>query len=295
METLSLAIIVLIISALLYAWKKEMLISQMIVVINFIVFLLLFLPSLFPINFSRKLIFYDLAFNPSYLISGSKMYTLFTSLFLHGDVLHILMNMLFLLLIGIPFEQRIGRKTFAFLYFSTGICACLFFSIFEWGNQVMLIGASGAIFGLLGAFAALYPRDKVVMPLPSPIIFFVKMPVIVAALLFTSIETLYTFSNISDGIAHTAHIGGLISGIALSQFIKKRKVKEEKFDFLPLEAYITTERQKEIFRKAKEADVPEVREAWLSYLLRELKCPKCGGGIKKDGTCKNCGFFMKNQ
>lgn len=292
MEFLSLMIILFIIIALLYAWKRNALISQMIVIINFVIFLILFISPLF-FNFSRGDIYQDLAFDPSYLVSGSKMYTLFTSLFLHGDVLHILMNMLFLLLIGIPFEHRIGRKAFSLLYFSTGISASLFFSVFEWGSHVMLIGASGAIFGLLGAFAALYPRDKVVMPLPFPIIFFVRMPVILAALVFASIETLYTFSNISDGIAHTAHIGGLISGILLAKLMKKEKGKEEKFDFSSLKPYITTEKQEEILRKAMEADVPEVREAWLSYLLKELKCPKCGGKINKNGRCKNCG--IKNQ
>ena len=291
MEILSLAIIIFIIASLSYAWKKDILISQMIVVVNFIIFLLLFIPSIFS-GFSRNAVYYDLAFRPSYLISWTKTYTLFTSLFLHGDILHILMNMLFLLLIGIPFEQRIGKKAFASLYFLTGIFASIFFSAFEWGSQVMLIGASGAIFGLLGAFATLYPRDKVVMPLPFTLIF-VRMPIILAAVLFASIETIYTFSNVTDGIAHTAHMGGLIFGIVLSQFMKKKKVKEEKFDFSSLEAYIMNERQKEMFRKAREADVPEVREAWLSYLLKELRCPKCGGKISKDGTCKNCGF--KNQ
>ncbi len=296
MNLLSVVYIIIILAGLAYAAKRKILISQMIVVINFIIFfLLVFTSPTFSTGSSP--ISQDMAFRPSYLEVGgiSHLYTLFTSMFIHGGVLHILMNMIIFLLIGIPFEQRVGSMRFAAVYFATGIFGALFFSIFNWGSDVMLVGASGAIFGVFGAFAALYPRDKVVMPIPLPIMFFVRMPVIVATIMFASLETVYTISGISDGVAHLAHIGGIVSGISISVFMRKEKhVNTGIINFDALERLINNEKQRDTFIRAKEADLPEVREAWLSQLLKELRCPKCGGKLErnKEIRCKNCGYRL---
>ncbi|MEA2054274.1 MAG: rhomboid family intramembrane serine protease [Candidatus Thermoplasmatota archaeon] len=293
MNFLSIISVFIMLFGLAYAAKKKILISQMIVVINFIIFFLLILTS-HGFSTAYSPIFSDLAFKPSYLEDITHVHTLFTSIFVHGDIFHILMNMIVFLLVGIPFEQRVGSRKFAAIYFATGIFGAIFFSIFNWGSNIMLVGASGAIFGILGAFAALYPRDEVVMPIPFPIILFIRMPVVVATLLFASMESIYTFSGISDGVAHLAHIGGIISGILLSISIRKKADHERPagVNFNVLETLIHNEEQREIFEKIKESDVSEVREAWLSYLVKKLKCPKCGGKLVggKGIHCKNCGY-----
>lgn len=303
MDMISIVITIFILVALTYAWRKKMLISQMIVVVNFIIFIVLLISSK---NFSitSSTVAADLAFRPSYLNSLSSLYTLFTSMFIHWGFLHIIGNMIVLLLIGIPFEHHVGMKKFVFIYFLGGIAGTLFFSIAEWSSTTLTGGASGAIFGILGAFAAAYPWDEVVMPIPAFIVFFVRMKVIVAAVLFGLLQIVlaiaeqYFPSRELGGIAYLAHLGGLVAGIILSIILIKKKVPQTKaeFEFKTLEGKLTTEKQKEIYRKIKEADLPEVRDAWLSHLLKELKCSQCGGRIKKDGYCINCGHRLtKNR
>ncbi len=294
MNVMSIATILVIMLGLAYSARKKMLVSQTVVIINFIVFFILIFTSR-SFYAGPSPVFHDLAFRPSYLEAGGlpHTYTLFTSMFVHSDILHILMNMIIFLLIGIPFEQRVGSGRFAIIYFLSGMMGAIFFSAFNWGSDVMLVGASGAIFGVFGAFAALYPRDKVVMPIPLPIMFFVRMPVIVATIMFAALESLYTLSGVSDGVAHLAHIGGLVSGIALSAFARGEKAESTgRLNFDLLEGFVSTDEQREALARAREADLPEVREAWLSYLTKDIRCPKCGGKLERDGgiRCKECGY-----
>jgi len=260
---------------------KKFPVSNAIVIANVMIFLLTFYNI--PLE--------NLAFRPSYLYTP-KIYTIFTSMFLHGDFYHIFFNMLGLIFIGFPLEQEIGAKKFAIIYFSSGFFAALIFSLINGGNSY-LIGASGAIFGILGAFAAAFPFKRIAVPLFMPVILFLRLPVIVVALLYAGIETLYTFSGVTDGIAHSAHVGGFIAGVFLSPLIRvKMEIHEKKLNLDEFEPFIQNERQRKILERAKEADEEEVREAWLSFLLKDLKCPKCGGGVEvKNGLrCKKCGY-----
>ncbi|RLB80865.1 MAG: hypothetical protein DRH15_07190 [Deltaproteobacteria bacterium] len=280
MEAISWIIVAVILMFLALPAVKKFPVCQSIIIANLVIFLL----SLYklPLN--------DLAFRPSYLFT-SKSYTIFTSMFLHGDFYHIFFNMLGLLFIGIPFEHEVGRKRFALVYFVTGFFATLAYSFLSPGDSY-LIGASGAIFGVLGAFAASYPLKKIVLPLFMPIIIFIRLPVVAVALLYAGVESLYTLSGVTDGIAHTAHLGGFVAGGFLSPLMKVKVEKARKIeaeDFLP---FVRDGREREILQKAMDADEEEVKEAWLSYLAREVRCPKCGGEVEfRDGVrCKKCGY-----
>lgn len=295
----SLVACLIIVGGLAYAARRRILLSQTIIVVNFVVFFLMMLTSAAPFSLSMGTspVFQDLAFKPVYLQQPLQLYTLFTSMFIHANFLHILMNMIVFLLVGVPFEQRVGSTRFFALYVVTGIAGALFFTAFDpmvsLGSTVSLVGASGAIFGILGSFATLYPRDQVVMPLPVFIILFIRMPVIVATLVFAGMETLYVFSGISDGVAHLAHIGGLVSGIALAAAIgKPPEVTTEKLPLDRLATLVTTDRQRELLERVREADEPEIQEAWLSTLLRELECPECGGTLvhRRGIVCRRCGW-----
>jgi len=282
MSILSFLAIGIIIACLAYGLRKNVQFSQLIIIANFLVFIL-------AIFSQENKLLYDLGFRAIYIDEPAKLYTLFTSMFIHFDIGHILMNMIVFLLIGTTFESLIGKKKFIFIYFVTGICATLVFSIFHLNDAILLGGASGAIFGILGAFAASYPRTQVFIPL----FLFIRMPVIFAALLFAGLETVYVLSGITQGVAHEAHLGGLVTGIILAAILIRRKSSPTRnaINFKNLESLVTTQRGKKILERAKEADVPEVRDAWLSYLAKDLTCPKCGKKLQfdKDIVCE-CGY-----
>jgi len=290
----SLIAFLIIVGGLAYAAKQRILMSQAIIVVNFVIFFLLMLTSpTLSFSTAQSTVFKELAFQPSYLQDVPQLYTLFTSMFVHANFVHILMNMIVFLLVGVPFEQRIGSSRFFVLYVATGIAGALLFTAFNIDSTVALVGASGAIFGILGSFAALYPRDQVVMPLPVFIILFIRMPVIVATLVFAGMETLYVFSGIADGVAHLAHIGGLVSGIFLAVAVGKPPgITTERLPLDRLAAVVTTERQREVLERVRAADEPEIQEAWLSTLLRELECPECGGTLvhRNRIVCRRCGW-----
>ncbi|MEM1514272.1 MAG: rhomboid family intramembrane serine protease [Candidatus Thermoplasmatota archaeon] len=272
-------IILTIIISLIYGFIKKVPLSLILIILNIIIFIITI--------FYRNLI-EEFAFSPSYLRNSPKIYTIFTSLFIHGDFYHLISNMIGLFFIGFPFENEIGQKKFFLVYILSGIFSSIAFSIFSSSNHY-LIGASGAIFGLLGSFAALYPTKKVVVPLPF---MFVGMPVLLFAIIYASIETIYTFARITDGIAHSAHIGGFVVGVLSAPFLRRKFVFERSFDLNKLEELLQNERQRKIFERAKEAREKEVRDAWIKYLIKEIKCPECGGEIELDGEikCKKCSY-----
>jgi len=182
---LSLICICIIIGAIVFAYYKKFMMTYALLIANFIIFV---------ITIIDPRVIYELGFRPMYLSLEylPQLYTLFTSMFLHGGFAHILGNMIVFLFMGMAFEQRIGWKNLLVIYLITGVCGALTHSILSFldptsSPSTVLIGASGAIFGILGAFAYSYPRDEVVMPIPLGIIMvFRRIKVIYAALIFAS-------------------------------------------------------------------------------------------------------------
>ena len=129
-----------------------------------------------------------------------------TYLFLHGGVLHLLFNLITLWMFGLAIEAQWGSREFLKYYFITGIGAGLFNVLLDPGSSAAVIGASGAIYGLLVAFAMLYP-DAVVW-----VWFFIPMRARTMALLFGVIEFLTSLSGGGSGVANLAHLGGMLVG-----------------------------------------------------------------------------------
>ena len=149
---------------------------------------------------------------PQAVLTGLRIWQPVTYLFLHGGIGHILFNMLVLWMVGVQLERLWGLRFFLRYYFITGVGAgvativagLLPFAFSEPTYLAVTIGASGAIYGLLMAFAIYYPRAPILMffLFPVPAKYFVM---IIGAITFLSVPR-------SAGVAHIAHLGGLVVG-----------------------------------------------------------------------------------
>ena len=145
-----------------------------------------------------------------------------THMFLHADFWHILLNMWALYILGPDCERELGRTRFLIFYFSTGIGAAIFHSIATPYKRIPCIGASGAIFGLLAAYAVFFPKRKLGIWIGVGFIF---VPAYIFAILYAFVETLYVLSGVTDLVAHTAHIGGFLVGVTFAFVHKKARRK----------------------------------------------------------------------
>ena len=178
----------------------------------------------------RQMSAYDLfVFNYGYRPSEPSLVTLFTSMFLHGGLLHLLGNMLFLWIYGDNVEHRLGGILFVVWYLVTGAAATLFHAAFASGSPVPLVGASGAISGVLGFYFMWFPHNRVRVLIF--LFFFIRVFVFPARLVlgfyivFSNIlPFLVTQSQGGGGVAHGAHIGGFLTGLAVAFVMDRREI-----------------------------------------------------------------------
>ena len=284
---LPLIAILIMIGTLVVAYWRKLMMTYAIIIANFLVFVL----SIFYPNE----IIGDLGFRPAYLSIDQlpQLYTLFTSMFVHSGFLHILGNMFVFFFMGVAFEQRIGRKKFLVIYLITGICGALTHSALNLNSGIPVVGASGAIFGILGAFAYAYPRDEVVMPVPLGIMLIMRIKVIYATILFAILETVVVIFSVQDSTAHFAHLGGLVSGVLLAAVLIGKKAekmkqsnnpgsadymqinKSDAINFSHLAELVKTPEMKKIFQHIEKENVLQVRNMWLDHFLEKVTCPVC--------------------
>jgi membrane associated rhomboid family serine protease len=146
---------------------------------------------------------------------------LFTSMFLHGGILHLLGNMLFLWVFGASVEDHLGHLPYLMFYFICGLGAGLAHIVANWGSHIPSIGASGAISGVMGAYIVLFPRSKILTLVPIIIFFFtVRLPAVLILGYWFVIQALSGLSSLGDadqtGVAWWAHIGGFLLGAFLA-------------------------------------------------------------------------------
>jgi len=150
--------------------------------------------------------------------------SLLTGIFLHGSLFHLLGNMLYLWIFGNNVEDFLGLVRFSFFYLTCGIAASLIQVAFSPNSQVPMIGASGAIAGLLGAYLVLFPSARVKTLV---FLFFYITVISVPAWIILGIWFVLQLFNIGlgGGVAWFAHIGGFLIGIGLimSQIKRRRK------------------------------------------------------------------------
>lgn len=147
-----------------------------------------------------------------------------SSMFMHGDVMHIFGNMLFLWIFGDNLENLLGHIRFAVFYLVCGIAAALAQVVMEPNSAVPMLGASGAISGVLGGYLILFPQRRVRAIIFN---FLTTVPAFVALGLWIGYQILLGFLTPAGqgGVAYAAHIGGFIAGVALIKvFSLGRKV-----------------------------------------------------------------------
>lgn len=239
--------------------------TQLIIVNLLLYFVGIFLLSIYGEEFVLNYV----ALTPSLVLSGKSLWTFLTSMFMHGSFFHIFANMFSLFFIGRFLEKIIGRKRFFWTYMISGIIGGLFYvgaALIFGGLDIPAVGASGAIFGLLGVLAVLVPYSKVYLiagPLIVIVLQVVLMPFLpesvlpafsffVNFLILLMIFSLFSFRSsfrriavpvelpmwllpiiaivplaiigmfVSLPIGNSAHLGGLVAGLAYAFYLRKK-------------------------------------------------------------------------
>jgi len=178
----------------------------------------IFVGALLAGVFDRTIV--EFGMRPAEVLAGREPHTLFTSMFLHGGILHILGNMWYLWIFGDNIEDVLGRGKFLLFYLGAGLVASFAHALSVPGSMIPTIGASGAISGVLGAYLVLYPRARVhtaifafwiihlvTIPAAAMIGFWFVWQVLAASVTW--------MAGIPTGVAYLAHIGGFIAGMLL--------------------------------------------------------------------------------
>jgi len=186
--------------------------------------------------------FFEYGAVPDYLMQGKSLYTLFTSMFMHGGFLHIIGNMLYLFIFGDNVEDRFGHIKFLILYLMFGVASGIAHSwiIFQFNPSVAwvpAVGASGAISGVLGAYILFYPRANVVTLIFLG--YFATTAKIKSVFYLGFWFFLQFFSGVFNpygGVAYWVHIGGFIAGLLAAFLFKitapQKRLPERTFDLV---------------------------------------------------------------
>jgi membrane associated rhomboid family serine protease len=152
--------------------------------------------------------------------------TLVTSMFLHGGWMHLLGNMLYLWIFGNNIEDAMGHAKFVVFYILSGILAALSHALTDPSSQIPMVGASGAISAVLGAYLLLFPRAHVLVLLPMIGMTRVAAGVVLGMWFITQlISGGMSVGATGGGVAFFAHIGGFIAGMALIGLFKRKEVR----------------------------------------------------------------------
>jgi len=209
--------------------RRRPYVTVALVTVNTAVFVYFYLQG--PLAFNRAVA--ELGFRPIDLLGG-RLYTLATSMFMHGDLLHLVGNMLYLYVFGGAVEARTGSARFLLFYLACGVAASLIHAFVEAAAHhplnIPCVGASGAISGVLGAYLLFFPRSSVevmalsllglplILPLPAAafialwFMFQLWMGLLTLALPYVV------------GVAFWAHVGGFAAGILMATRFKRRRV-----------------------------------------------------------------------
>jgi membrane associated rhomboid family serine protease len=164
------------------------------------------------------------AVTPADITAGRHLGTLITSMFLHANLLHVAGNMLFLWIFGNNVEDKLGELRFLIVYFASGIGGSLLQIFITPDSTVPMLGASGAISGLLAAYVLYFPRARILTFVVPFFIF--TLPAFLFIGYWIALQALNAFLNIGaigGGVAFFAHVGGFGTGLILALLLRPRE------------------------------------------------------------------------
>ena len=201
--------------------------------LRFVILFICLVVFFFQISSSQSnLITYYFGFKPASFFNNFDkptffpILTLFTSLFMHGGWMHLIGNMMYLVIFADNIEDVFGKKKFILFYLFSGIFASFSQALLNLSSDVPMIGASGAIAGVLGAYLFYFPKAKILVLVPFFIFFTLRIPASIL-LIFWFIFQFLNLSNIESSVAWMAHIGGFIFGYIFSIINGKKPIQKK--------------------------------------------------------------------
>lgn len=158
-----------------------------------------------------------------YKVLGGDIFSVISSMFLHGGIAHLIGNMLFLFVFGDNIEDKFGRIKYVLIYIAWGIAAAYahsFYAVSTGGGEIPAIGASGAVSGVLGAYLVLFPRAKIFTIIAAFFITTVRIPAIAYIPFWFVMQVILGLLNTLGGVAYFAHIGGFLAGVLTGYVLK---------------------------------------------------------------------------
>ena len=191
-----------------------------------------YLFGLFLTDDSRQAFIYTFGLVPAYF----SIVSVFTAMFVHGGLLHLAGNMLFLWIFGDNVEDRVGHGRFVAFYLLCGFAAAVAQTVLNRNSLVPMVGASGAIAGVMGAYLVLYPHSRILMLFPFPVFVF-ELPAVVFLVMWFLVQFLnginqlpaFERNALSGGVAFWAHVMGFVSGVLL--VLVMRRPERSKVDW----------------------------------------------------------------
>jgi membrane associated rhomboid family serine protease len=167
-------------------------------------------------------IFFSYGTLPDLVLQGD-LFSIVTSMFLHGGIVHIIGNMVFLYIFGDNIEDRFGHFKYLLLYLLWGIAAGVihsFYAVSVGSGNIPAVGASGAISGVIGAYLILFPKAKILTIITAFFITTVRIPAIAYIPFWFILQVIFSIINPEGGVAYLAHIGGFVVGAGISYIAK---------------------------------------------------------------------------
>jgi len=193
---------------------------------------LIFLIQLSSQSYKTGELFYSYGLIPSVLMKNNQLpldlyaipswITIFTSMFMHGGFMHLIGNMLYMWIFADNIEDNLGPSKFLIFYLLAGTGAGMTQVLMDVYSQIPMVGASGAIGGVLGAYLINHPNAKVLVLIPFG---FFSQLIKIRALYVLGFWFILQFISSGGGVAYAAHIGGFVSGIILILFLNKKNTK----------------------------------------------------------------------